>query len=99
MEKVAVQLVDVNIKAPKELNDVRLAVVSIIEDVKAKKSIAEIAAGNLTKLVAAVEGADQIDEAFKEESKRSAALAGLMGGEIIGAVMAKDASGNGGDPV
>jgi hypothetical protein len=99
MEQVAVQLVDVTIKAPKELNDVRIAAVKFVEDIKAKKPIGDIASGSLGNFIAAVEGADKIDDEFKEEARKSAALAGLMGGEIIGAVMGESAPANGGEPV
>lgn len=83
-----VQLVDVQIKAPKELNDVRVALVGLIEDLKAKKSLEQIAAGNLFKLSEAVGGIDKIPAEFQEELAKSMAVTGLLGGQVAGALLA-----------
>lgn len=80
-------LVDVSVKLPKELNDARVALVSVVADIKAGKSISEIAAGNFPKLVDAVQGVDKIGEEVKQHPKETAALAGLLGGELVGALV------------
>ena len=60
----------------KEIGDVFVAVESMIADLKAKKPLAEIAAGNLGKLMTAVEGADQMDD---EAQANAAAAYGTVG--------------------
>lgn len=84
---MSVQLVDVTVKAPKELNDARVLLVSLIADLKAKKPLEQIAAGNLLKLSEAVAGMDNVPAEFKEELRKSLAVCGLMGGEIAGALL------------
>ncbi len=58
-------LVEVKLSVPKEMNDVRLFLGKLVADIKAKKPIAEIAAGSLPGLMSAVEGWDQLDEEAK----------------------------------
>ena len=84
---MSVVLVDINLKAPKELNDARLLLVSLIGDLKAKKPLEQVAAGNLLKLSEAVAGIDQVPAEFKEELKKSLAVCGLLGGEVAGALL------------
>lgn len=71
--------VDVIIQVPKETKEAGDAMFGIIADVKAKKTIAEIVAGNLPKLISAVEGFDQMDDEFKS-AHRSALVAYLVKG-------------------
>lgn len=69
-------LVKVEMEVPKEGKEIVDCVASIIKDLKAKKPIAEVAAGNLTKLFAAVEGFDQLGEELKSANKDE--LAGYL---------------------
>lgn len=80
-------LVDVTVKVPKEFNDVRVALVELVKDVKAGKDVGTIAAENLPTLLAAIAGADQIPTEFREELAKSTAAAGLLGGEVVGAFL------------
>lgn len=68
MEKVAVTL-----QVGKESKEVADCMSGILADVKAGKGVAEIAAGNLTKLFAAVEGFDKLDDEFKDDKAAVAA--------------------------
>lgn len=58
-------LVKIELEVPKEMNDIRVFLVQVISDLKAKKPIAEVIAGSLGGLMAAVEGYDQLDEEAK----------------------------------
>lgn len=74
------QTVDVVLKVPKESKEVIDALVSLVADIKAKKPIGEIAGGALPKVIAAVDGFDQVDDEIKSENK--ADLIGYMGKEL-----------------
>lgn len=84
---MATTLVPVTVQVPKELNDVRVALVELIKDVKAKKDVGLIAAENLSLLLQAIAGADQIPDEVKSELQKSTVAMGLMGGEIVGAIV------------
>lgn len=75
MAKVVVEL-----QVGKESKEVVDALASIVADVKAKKPLAEVAAGNLTKLFAAVEGFDKLDDEFKDDK---AAIAAYIVKELL----------------
>ena len=53
-------LVDQNVKVGKELQDVIAAVVVIVQEIKAGKSIVELGAAALPALINAVAGVDQV---------------------------------------
>ena len=78
------QTVQVVLVVPKESKEVVDALVSILQDVKAKKSIGEIAAGALPKIIVAVEGFDQLDDEAKSEHKGD--LAAYLVNEIVKAL-------------
>ena len=84
------QLVDESVKCPKELNDVRKAIVGIIEDIKDGKDLMLIAGENLQALSEAVSGLEQIDDELADNLQESVNCLGLMTGEIIG-ILAKPA--------
>lgn len=84
-----VVLIDETVKVPKELNEVRTALVGLIADIKAGKDIATIATENLGALVAAVGGADQLDDEVKEALKESITCIALMGSDIVGMLAKK----------
>jgi len=81
-----VQLEDVAVKCPKELNDIRKAVVGIVKDIKAKKDLVSIAGGNLQALSDAIAGLEQLDDELKEALPEAVACLGVMAGEIVGAL-------------
>ena len=97
VKPVAVQMVTISLEVPKEMNDVREALMGLVVDIKAKKSIGEMAANAFPKFVAAVEGVDQLDDAVREKMKSSSALIGLTAGEAIGTMLEKTAKD--GEPV
>lgn len=68
--------VDVVMQVPKEGKEVIDALASILKDVKAGKPIAEIAGGNLQKLIMAVDGFEKLGEEVKSDGKDE--LAGYM---------------------
>ena len=55
-------LIDQNVKVAKETADVLAAVVVIVKDIKAGKTILEIGTGALPALINAVGGIDQVPE-------------------------------------
>ena len=78
------QTVQVTREVPKESKEVVDCLTVIIGDVKAKKSIAEIAGDTLPKLVVAIDGFDQVDDEFKSDKK--AELAGYLTEQIMKAL-------------
>jgi len=83
-----VQLEDVSVKCPKEVNDVRKAVVGIVSDIKAGKSLVEIAGGNLKALSDAIEGVEKIGDEVREAPAETVACLGLLAGELVGVLVA-----------
>lgn len=83
-----VQLVPVTIQAPKELNDVRVALIQVVKDLKAGKSMSAILM-NLSTFMEAIQGVDKIPTEAKEEMSKSVELAGLMGGQLLSVLMDK----------
>ena len=59
------ELVDVALKVPKEMNDIKVALIGLVEDIKAKKGVAAIVAENIPALMSAIEGFDQLGEEAK----------------------------------
>lgn len=88
-------LISVSVQVPKELNDVRVALLGVIESVKAGKDAAQIILGNLEKLSEAIKNAQAIPDEFKANLKESAALSGLLGGEILGSLLGQPAAQDG----
>ncbi len=80
-------LIPVTLQAPKELNDVRIALVDLISMIKAKKGVTEIL-GKLSEFMAAVDGASNIPTEFKDELKASVETVGYMGGQLVGVLLA-----------
>lgn len=88
---MSTELVPLTLQVPKELNDVRVALVGIVDDIKAGKTAGEIAGENLPALFAAIDNAGKIPEEAKEKIRESCALGGLMGGELLGVLLAPKA--------
>lgn len=55
------------LEVPKELNDVAVLVVALIEDIMLKKDLAVIAAENLPLLMAAIQGFEAMQEEIKDD--------------------------------
>lgn len=86
-EEKPVQLVSVTVQVPKELNDVRLALVSLLSDLKAKKDMTSIIGGNLKLLSDAIDNINQLDDEFRGKLKESLTGCGLTVGEVMGALL------------
>ena len=66
-----VKFVDKIVKVPKELNDCYVCLDKLMEDIAAKKNVAEISAGSLKNLMAAFSGAQEIPKEVKAALKES----------------------------
>ena len=62
---MSVVLVDLTVKVPKETEDVRQLLLTLVQDIKDKKSVVDISADALPKLIAAVDGWDKLGEEAK----------------------------------
>lgn len=82
-----VQLVKKEVEVTKEANEVFVALVELIKDIKAKKDITTIMAENITVLFAAVEGFEQLDDEIKHHAFYK--TAGLGVAEIAEVLLAK----------
>jgi hypothetical protein len=82
-----VELVTVSYKAPKELNDFRVALVALIEDLMAKKSISQIALENVQNFWTAIQGIDKLPQELKSELHASLETIGHLGGCIAGCLL------------
>lgn len=80
-------LVKVELQVPKEMNDVREFLVKLLVDIKAKKPIAELVAGALPGLIAAVDGYNKISDEAK--AKEAYNLYGLLVADVIAALTVK----------
>lgn len=87
MNAGTVVLVPVTYQAPKELNEVRIALVELIRDIKAGKDVGTLVAENLATLMTAVGGIDKLPEEFKTQLRASLETTGHMGGEITGVLL------------
>lgn len=77
-----VQMVQVNLEVPKELNDIRVAVVKIVSDIKDGLGLSAVLT-NLALLMQAVEGVDKMPMELKEKLAESVELFGVMSGELV----------------
>jgi len=82
------QLEEVVVKCPKELNDIRNAIVAIVEDVKSGKDLVVIAGENLQGLSDAISGLEKVPNELKDALAESVSCLGVMAGEIVG-ILAK----------
>lgn len=73
----------------KEVDDVLALVVSIVEDIKAKKSATDIATGNLAGLMDAISGADKALDEHAANPGAVYATVGVRVGELVGALLKK----------
>lgn len=78
--------VKIELQVPKELNDVRVALVQLVKDVRAGHSVAQILA-NLGIFLEAVNGIAQIPEEIKTELQGSLEVGALFASDVIGALL------------
>lgn len=83
------EFVEQVVKLPKELSEVKKALVELVADIAAKKSVAEIVSENLPLLIQAVEGFEKMGEEIK--APEAANVAALLGAEVFQALKKKDA--------
>jgi hypothetical protein len=57
----------VQLEIPKEMDDIRVFLVAVVADIKAKKQAMEIVSGNLQKLIDAVAGFEKLGEEAKSD--------------------------------
>lgn len=71
----------------KEVGDVGVALKTLVADIKAKKSLSEIAADALPKVMAAVDGVGDIDDEVAANRGAAIATMGYHTGEIVDALL------------
>ena len=74
------ELVQVQVAVPKEANDIKILLVALVASIKAKKSLGEITADVLPKLMSAIEGFDKLGEEAKSQEMIN--LYGLLAADI-----------------
>ncbi len=75
------------IEYAEEVDEVGLAVAELIRDIRAKKPIAAIAAENLTNVVKAVEGAEQVDDELEANRRVALQTMGYRTGDMVDALL------------
>ncbi len=66
------EFVKKELEVPKELNDVAVLIVALVEDMVAKKDLATISAENLPLLMSAIQGFEAMGEELKDEKMYNA---------------------------
>jgi len=84
MDKVKIEL-----EVPKEINEVRVAVVELLKDLIAGKDAGQILAENLKTLSDAVTDVDKLPVEVKEDLVGSLQVAGLFGAGVVAALLKK----------
>lgn len=62
------------LEVPKELNEVAILIVSLVEDIVAKKDLALVAAENLPLLMTAIQGFEAMQEELKDDKVYNVAV-------------------------
>lgn len=62
------------LEVPKELNEVATLIVSLVEDIVAKKDLALVAAENLPLLMTAIQGFEAMQEELKDDKVYNVAV-------------------------
>lgn len=84
-----VQLVEVKYMAPKEMHEVREAIMGLIKAAVAKKPLTEVAVSEWSRLQAAIDGVQTLPEEAKEKMGEMLEASGHFAGQIVRAVMGK----------
>lgn len=82
--------VQITVNVPKEVNEMRIALVTVIKDVKQGKSLVEMLS-NLSLFVTAIAGVEQIPAEFKADLTGSLQVAGLFAADVVGVLLAPKA--------
>lgn len=82
-------IIQVQKDVAKEVDEVLALMVGLVKDVKAKKPLAEIAAGQLVPLMSALEGIDKLDDEIKENRAAVMATVGAKMGDLLDAILPK----------
>lgn len=80
-------IIDKNVKVAKETSEVMDLLVTLVKDIKAKKTASQIAGDTLSKLMTAIEGIDQVDDEAKENLSVMLATVGYSTGDLAGALI------------
>lgn len=83
------EFVEQAVKMPKELSEVKKALVELVADIAAKKEMAVIVAENLPLLMAAIEGFDKMKD--EVQAPEAANVVAMLGAEVYQALKKKDA--------
>lgn len=80
-------IIEKNLAIAKEVDDVALLLVSIVQDIRAGKPLSDIATNNVAKLMDALAGVDQLGNEVKENRKVVLASIGYRTGELADAIL------------
>ena len=83
------QKVSVTMEVPKESKEIVDALAHIVTEIKMKKSVAEMVGSSLAKLIAAVEGFDQLGEEIKSDGQDE--IAGYLVQQVMQAIKVEPA--------
>ncbi|MGB1290515.1 MAG: hypothetical protein ACPG5Z_00185 [Pseudoalteromonas sp.] len=78
-----------SVEFAKEIDDIMLLVIQVVKDLKEGKDVSELVSSNLGGLLAAIEGADQADDEYKENLAAAMATVGYRAGELGAALLEK----------
>lgn len=84
-----VELIEESVKCPKEVNDIRRAIVEVVRDIKDGKDLLVVAGENLQLLSEAIAGLENIDDELTQAAPESITCLSLMAGEILSIVTKK----------
>lgn len=80
------------IEYAKEVDDVALLLVHIVQEVRSGKNVADIASGSVAKLVDAISGVDQVGAELAESRKVVLQTLGYRTGELADAILGQPKS-------
>lgn len=89
-----VELVEESVKVPKELNEVRLAVRSLVTSIKSAKAdgldlavdIPAVVMASYKDVVKAIEDVDKVPAEVREALSESVVCAGMLGADVLAAL-------------
>lgn len=82
-----IELVKQELSIPKELHDIKVAIVELIKDIKDKKEMGLIVGENLPLIMSAIQGYEKLGEELKSEFAPNAAA--VLAAEIAAVLLAK----------
>jgi hypothetical protein len=78
---MAVEMIRKEIQVPRNVDEIRVLIVGLLEDIVQKKELQALIAENLQPLLAAIEGIDKLSEEAK--SKEVYNVAALLAADVI----------------